>query len=180
MNGVYVNPDICRCWEMDYRLYDPDGDGQSKLQHVQDMLQHAVSHKHLPFQGVLMDTWSATKWLMLDIERLKKRYDCPLKVNLSGQPGEYHRVDSLTWNEQDRQHGRVVHLKGFPNGHDVKLFRLLLSPERTDYIVTNDLTHTSSEVIQEANDFRWTVEQFHRETKQLTGIEACQCRTERI
>lgn len=184
VNCVYVNPDIDRFWEIDYRLYHPDGDGKSKLQHVQDMLRQAVYHKHLPFQGVLMDTWYAAKWVMLEIERLKKRYYCPLKdnrqVNLSGQPGDDHRVDRLTWNSQEQQHGRLVHLKGFPNGHQVKLFRLLLSPERTEYLVTNDLTHPSTEAIQKANDFRWKVEQFHREAKQVTGIEACQCRSERI
>ena len=27
---------------------------------------------------------------------------------------------------------------------------------------------------------RWKIEQFHRETKQTTGIEACQCRLARI
>ncbi len=27
---------------------------------------------------------------------------------------------------------------------------------------------------------RWKIEQFHRETKQLTGIEKCQCRLARI
>jgi hypothetical protein len=27
---------------------------------------------------------------------------------------------------------------------------------------------------------RWNIEQFHRELKQLTGIESCQCRKARI
>jgi hypothetical protein len=27
---------------------------------------------------------------------------------------------------------------------------------------------------------RWKIEQFHRETKQLTGLEGCQCRLARI
>jgi hypothetical protein len=27
---------------------------------------------------------------------------------------------------------------------------------------------------------RWKIEQFHRETKQLTGLERCQCRKARI
>jgi hypothetical protein len=27
--------------------------------------------------------------------------------------------------------------------------------------------------------FRWKVKQFHRETKQLTGVEGCQCRKAR-
>ena len=27
---------------------------------------------------------------------------------------------------------------------------------------------------------RWKIEEFHRELKQLTGVEACQCRQARI
>jgi hypothetical protein len=29
-------------------------------------------------------------------------------------------------------------------------------------------------------NIRWKIEQFHRELKQITGIEACQCRKARI
>ena len=29
-------------------------------------------------------------------------------------------------------------------------------------------------------DIRWKIEEFHREIKQLTGIESCQCRKARI
>ncbi len=36
------------------------------------------------------------------------------------------------------------------------------------------------EVVQDVCGFRWKIEQFHRETKQLTGLEDCQCRKERI
>jgi hypothetical protein len=181
---VYVNPECDRFWIIDYRIYHPDGDGKSKLQHVQDMLRNVVYQKHMPFQAVLMDTWYAAKWLMLYIEKLGKVYYCPLKdnrqTNESGEPGDYHRVDSLNWTPEEQQHGKRVHLKGFPKGHQLKLFRLLLSPKRTDYVVTNDLAQDSVEAVQEACSIRWKIEEFHRETKQVTGIEACQCRTERI
>jgi hypothetical protein len=62
---VYVHPDLDRFWLIDYRLYDPDSDGKTKLAHVREMLTNIVYHKHLPFQVVLMDTWYATKDLML-------------------------------------------------------------------------------------------------------------------
>jgi hypothetical protein len=54
---VYVHPDLDQFWLIDYRIYDPQGDGKSKLDHVQEMLSHLVYHKKLPFQAVLMDTW---------------------------------------------------------------------------------------------------------------------------
>lgn len=181
---VYVNPEIDRFWIIDYRIYHPDGDGKSKLQHVQDMLRNVVYQKQLPFHAVLMDTWYAAKWLVLYIEKLEKVYYCPMKdnrqTNESREPGDYHRVDSLSWTSEQQAHGKLVHLKGFPKGHQLKLFRLLLSTKRTDYVVTNDLSQDSVEAVQEACGFRWKIEEFHRETKQVTGIEKCQCRKERI
>ena len=54
---VYVHPDTDQFWLRDYRLYDPDGDGTSKLDHVREMLTHVVDQKPLPLQAVLMETW---------------------------------------------------------------------------------------------------------------------------
>jgi hypothetical protein len=74
----------------------------------------------------------------------------------------------------------VIKIKGFPKAHKVKLFRVVLSSQRTDYVVTNDLTQDDTLAAQEACGWRWKIEQFHRETKQLTGLEGCQCRKARI
>ena len=49
---VYVNPEMDQFWLIDYRIYDPDGDGKSKLDHVQEMLTNVVYQKQLPFQAV--------------------------------------------------------------------------------------------------------------------------------
>ena len=54
---VYVHPDTDQFWLLDYRIYDPDGDGKSKLDHVREMLTNVVYQKPLPFQAVLMETW---------------------------------------------------------------------------------------------------------------------------
>ncbi|MDV7394184.1 IS701 family transposase, partial [Arthrospira platensis SPKY1] len=70
--------------------------------------------------------------------------------------------------------------KGFPADHKVKVFRVVLSTKRTDYVVTNEMAQDNVEVVQDVCGFRWKVEQFHRETKQLTGIEGNQCRKARI
>jgi hypothetical protein len=48
----------------DYRLYDPEGDGQSKLDHVAAMLNGVAYSKQLPFTTVLMDSWYATQKIM--------------------------------------------------------------------------------------------------------------------
>jgi hypothetical protein len=181
---VYVNPNLNQFWIIDFRIYDPDSDGKTKLDHVHDMLTNCVYQKQLLFRTVLMDTWYATKDAMLYIEQLGKVYYCPLKDNRqvddSGGAAPYRRVDSLDWTEKERKHGKVVKIKGFPKDHKVKLFRVVLSTQRTDYVVTNDLAQDDTQAAQDACGTRWKIEQFHRETKQLTGLEGCQCRKARI
>jgi hypothetical protein len=181
---IYINPSLDQFWLIDYRIYDPDGDGKSKLDHVQDMLNHTVYHKRLAFRAVLMDTWYATKALMLLIEGLGKVYYCPLKDNRqvddSGAEQAYRRVDSLTWSSTELEQGKRLKIKGFPKDHKVQCFRVVVSTRRTDFVVTNDLAQTSTEATQQACGFRWKIEQLHREGKQVTGLEACQCRKARI
>jgi DDE superfamily endonuclease len=181
---VYINPELDQFWVIDYRIYDPDGDGKTKLDHVRDMLNNAMSDKQLPFRGVLMDSWYAERKLMLHIERLNKVYYCPLKDNRqvddSAEQSGYQRVDSLQWADSEAQHGKTLHIKDFPKDHQVKLFRLVLSTKRTDYIATNDFAQDSTQDTQDVCALRWKIEQFHRETKQTTGIEGCQCRLARI
>ena len=181
---VYVNPDLDQFWIIDYRLYDPDGDGKTKIDHVQEMLVNCVYQKNLSFWAVLMDSWYATKKIILAIEKYEKIYYCPLKDNRqvddSSALQPYQRVDALNWNENEKQKGKRIKIKGFPGSHKVKLFRVVLSTKRTDYIVTNDMAQDDTQAVQEVCSFRWKVEQFHRETKQLTGLEGCQCRKARI
>ena len=62
----------------------------------------------------------------------------------------------------------------------MKLFRVASGNRRTDYVVTNDLAQNDTSVAQQACNWRWKIEQFHREAKQLTGLEGCQCRLARI
>jgi hypothetical protein len=181
---VYVNPEIDQFWIIDYRIYDPVGDSKTKLDHMQEMLLNCIYQKNLDFWAVLMDTWYATKEIMLQIEKLDKIYYCPLKDNRqvddSGASRPYQRVDSLAWTKEEEQQGKLIKIKGFPAEHKVKVFRVVLSTQRTDYVVTNEMAQDNVEVVHDLCGFRWKVEQFHRETKQLTGIEGNQCRKARI
>ena len=179
---VYVNPDIDRFWVIDYRVYDPERDGRSKLDHLFDMWRTILHVEQLPFRTVLMDSWYATMKVMKAIEKADKIYYCPLKSNrqVSESPDEaYQRVDSLTWTDEELEKGKMVHLKKFPKGHQVKLFRLALSTQRTDYVVTNDPSQDSTDATRQESAIRWKIEQFHREAKQVTGLESCQCRSQR-
>ena len=76
---VYGHPARDQCWLSDSRLDDPDGEGQSKLDHRRARLVPIVSRQQRPFEAVLMDTWDATRALRLCMELLQKFSDCPRK-----------------------------------------------------------------------------------------------------
>jgi len=182
---IYVNPELDRFWFIDYRLFAPDEDGKTKLDHATEMFDLVVHHKQLEFRCVLMDTWYASRQFMRHIEREGKIYYGPVQANRQVDEGDgtrvtYQRVDSLQWSQQEKLSGKNVHVKDFPKGHRLQLFRLVVSPDRTDYIVTNDVTQHSTADTQRVCAIRWKIEQLHREAKQVTGLERCQCRVARI
>jgi hypothetical protein len=180
---VYVNPHTEHFWVIDYRIFDPDTDGKAKPDHVREMLG-LVEHRQLEFSTVLMDTWYASKELMLLIEGMGKTFYCPLKCNRqvddSGGQSPYRRMDSLDWSKEELERGKLAKVKGFPGEYKLKLFRVVVSTHRTEWIVTNDLSRDSTQAAQKARRLRWRIEELFRESKQLTGIERCQCRSRRI
>ena len=115
---------------------------------------------------------------------MPKFYSCPLKANRqvddSGGQQRYRRVDTLAWSQAELKQGKLLKVKGFPKDHKVQCFRVVVSTYRTDFVVTNDLAQGSTEATQQVCRFRWKIEQLHREGKQVTGLEACQCRKARI
>ena len=179
---VYVNPELDQFWIIDYRIYDPERDGKSKIDHLLEMWRTVVHVECLPFQTVLMDSWYASMKVIKVIEKAGKIYYCPIKKNRKvseSRESGYQRVEALGWSENELAHGKTVHLNKFPAGHQVKLFRIAVSTQRTDFIITNDMSQDSSQDTKEESALRWKIEQFHREAKQVTGLEACQCRKQR-
>lgn len=177
---IYFNPDIDRYFVLDYRIFSPEQDGKTKIDHVKDMLDKIVK-RNIPFGFVLMDSWYATTGLMLLIDKeLKKIYYCPIKANRkvddSGGAKPYQSVDSLSWSNKELEKGKLIKIQKFPKDVKHKLFRVTVSTNRTDYIVTNDLSQNSSSDTRKECSVRWQIEEFHRELKQLTGIEQCQTR----
>ena len=148
---------------LDYRIYDPDSDGKTKLDYVAEMLG-ALREREVPFATVLMDSWYATKDLMLNISSgnsgngNSKIFYCPLKsdrmVDDSGGARPYRHVADLEWSEQERQNGKLIKIRGFPKDYKVKLFRVVVSSRRTDWVVTNDLACDSTKSAQQACAFR--------------------------
>ena len=181
---IYVNPKTLNFWVIDYRIFNPDNDGLTKVDHVKNMLVSLVYQRNLPFDTVLMDTWYAVNKLMLYIDSLEKVYYCPLKTNRlvddSFGKEKYKNIKNLEWSDEDLESGKIIKIKGFPGAKKVKLFRVSISTDRTDYVATNDLSQSSLDVAQQVCKIRWKIEEFHREIKQLTGIESCQCRKARL
>lgn len=178
---VYVNPDINRFWVIDYRIYDPERDGRSKIDLLLQMWE-VILAEQLPFRYVLMDSWYTTMKIMKAIEKAKKIYYGVVKPNRNvsdSRDAPHMRADKLQWSAEEMENGKLVHLKKFPADHNVKLFWVVLSTQRTDFVVTNDKTQDSADAARDECAIRWKIEQFHREAKQTTGIESCQCRNQR-
>ncbi|MFM8331140.1 MAG: transposase [Candidatus Methylumidiphilus sp.] len=182
VNCLYVNMDANEHWIIDWRIYD--GDGKNKLDHVRDMLDNAIAAKSLPFRAVLMDSWYATKDLMMHrtIHKAGKLFYCPLKANRkvdgSGGKNPYKAVSSLDWFDDEMLRGKLVKIHGLPMGYKVKLFRVAAT-NRTEYVATNDLSQDSAVAVQDMCAIRWKAEQYHREGKHTLGLEKWQCRKAR-
>ena len=71
VNCVYYNPDVDRFWVLDYRVFDPDRDGKTKLEDVSEMLDQ-LAFRAVEFCFVLMDSWYATTALMTRLVKEEK------------------------------------------------------------------------------------------------------------
>lgn len=182
VNCVYYDPVADQFWVIDYRLFDPDRDGKTKLDHVREMLISAL-HRGLLFGYVLMDSWYATTEMMKLLISKHKIFYCPLKANRKVDDSQakrpYRAVSNLAWSARELAEGKAVKLNKFPLDVKVKLFRVEVSTDRTDWLITNDLSQDSTQAAQQESSLRWKIEQLHREEKQLTGIAKCQCRLNR-
>jgi hypothetical protein len=184
VNCIYINPKTEQFWVIDYRIFDPERDGKSKMDHVKDMLNSVHFHKNLLYKTVLMDSWYASNNLMLFISDLGKLFYCPIKSNRlarrSDTEDHFKKVTELNWSDDELQSGKPIRLKGMPKDFAMKLFRVPVSTNRTDHVVTNDPSQYCSDDTRKVCAMRWLIEQFHRELKQLTGVERCECRKQRI
>ena len=136
----------------------------------------------IPVTTVLMDSWYASRRLMMVVEDLKKTYYCPVARNRyvnELSTGGYGPAVHLEWTEHESTAGKDVRLKGFPEKIRQKLFQIAVAKDEIEYIVTNDTTQHDVVEVQTANARRWKIEQLHRELKQLTGIEKNECRKNR-
>lgn len=180
VNCVYVNPELNKFWIIDYRIFDPDRDGKSKLQHAKEMLDNTLNIKNILFKFVLMDSWYATGKFMDYIDKIGKIFYCPIKKNRCITVGcGYVSLQNVILSDEETQNGYNCRLKGMKKQITVQLFRVKRSTTQTELVITNDKARLTAQDVQNETALRWKIEQFHREIKQNTGIEACQCRNHR-
>ena len=168
-------------YPIDYRIYAHDTDGKTKNDHFKEMLINAVANKQIKAKTVLFDSWYGAWQNLKLVNTLGLIFYTTLKnnrlVSLSKEDGYVH-LDAIDWTEQRLLHGVIVKLKKVP--FTVKLFKLVATNGDIDWVITNNLDdNLTTSVVETIHDCRWQVEVFHRELKQLTGTEKCQCRKAR-
>jgi SRSO17 transposase len=185
VNGIsvvnLVHTDGEDYFPIDFRIYAKEMDGKTKNEHFREMLRHAVHRKGLQANMVLFDSWYASWENLKLVDRLNRIFFTTLKsnrlVSLSKDEG-YKHLQDIDWTEDRLQNGVMVKLKKVP--FLVRLFKIVAPNGDIDWVITNHPDASlSADDAQDANAIRWQVEQLHRELKQLTGIEKCQCRKQR-
>ena len=145
------------------------------------MLRQAFEDKGIQAKTILFDSWYAASENLKFIHRLDKFFVTTLKenrlVSLSPEQGYIPR-QQLEWTAEQLQDGITIKLKEVP--FKVQLFKVVATNGDIEWVITNRAPGSiKTQVVRNENKVRWFIEQLHRELKQLTGIERCQCRKQR-
>lgn len=167
-------------YPIDYRIYAPKVDGRTKNDLFAEMLLAAKNRKGIKAQTILFDSWYSSVANLKLIALLKMVFYAPIRdnrlVSLTREQGYIH-VQDIDWTPDHLANGVMVKLKELP--FLVRLFKIVATNGNIDWIVTNAPDPITAVAVQDENARRWSIEQFHRELKQLTGSEKCQCRKAR-
>lgn len=175
-----VHTDGADYYPIDFRIYAKDVDGKTKNDHFREMVLNAKQDKDIQANTILFDSWYGSWENLKLVHQLEMVFFTTLKCNrlvsLSREDGYIH-LDEIDWTDKRLQHGVSVKLKKVP--FRVRLFKVVTPNGDIDWIITNSETLLTTHDVQNVDAIRWQVEQLHRELKQLTGIEKCQCRKQR-
>ncbi len=180
VNLVHTNGCLGDFYPVNYRIYNPDSDGKSKNEHFREMFTQAVEKQKIKARNIAFDSWYASVDNLKMIHRSGWTFYTNLKsnrrVSITKEVG-YQHLEELEWSQEELISGKLMRLKEVPFW--LKLFKLVATNGDVEWVVTNKLTDDFTRLRAiEAVQVRWQVEEFHREFKQLTGSEKCQCRKE--
>lgn len=175
-----VHSDGTDFYPIDYRIYAPEADGKTKNDHFREMFLNACNDKAIRAKTLLFDSWYASVDNLKLIHRAGRFFVTTLKANrmvsLSKEAG-YTHLDTIEWTAQSLENGLLVKLKEVP--FYVQLFKLVAPNGDIEWVISNHPSPFAKSDIQQENAVRWQIEQLHRELKQLTGSEKCECRKAR-
>jgi len=171
-------------YPIDYRIFDPDGDGKSKQVHFREMYLRAIHDKGIQATTVLFDSWYASLDNLKLIQRTGRYFITTLKsnrtVSVSPEAGYVH-LEELPWDADAYRHGLWIKLKELP--FKVRLFVVVTPTGDIDWVITHRPEDPQRPLtaagIEQDNAIRWHIEQFHRDVKQLVGSAKCPCRKAR-
>jgi hypothetical protein len=165
---------------IDYRIYAPKVDGQTKNDLFGEMLMAAKNRKAIKAKTVLFDSWYRSVDNLKLIAFLKMVFIAPIKdnrlVSLRKEQG-YIPVQDIDWTTDRLENGLTVKLTELP--FRLRRFKVVATNGAIDWILTNTPDPITPQAVQAENARPWPLEQFHRQLKQLTGSEKCQCRKAR-
>lgn len=169
---VYVTTATDQFWLLAYRFCAPEADGKTKLDHVAVMLTQ-LAPCGITYWAVLLNSWYATTALFKWLLTAGKTFFCPLKSNRSvDDPGgrqPYQPMGCLSWSNEEVEQGKTRKVKGIPKECNLKIFRVLVSTHRTDYLLTNEAKPCDTAAAEHESSIRWMMEQFHRELPRTTA-----------
>ena len=175
-----VHSDGTDFYPIDYRIYAPDTDGKTKNDHFGEMLIRAKTERGVQANTILFDSWYGSVANLKLVHRLGMTFFTTIKSNrmvaLNKEQGYIH-LDEVAWSDEQLQYGQSVKLKEVP--FRVQLFKLVAPNGATLWAITNRQADVDVHLVQDELKVRWQIEQLHRELKQLTGTESCQCRKQR-
>jgi len=181
VNLVHTNGCSGDFYPINYRVYNPDEDGKTKNEHFREMFVQANASQQIKARNIAFDSWYASAENLKLIHRSGWTFFTTLKsnrkVSLSKETG-YQNLEEIEWTPETLISGQLVRIREVPFW--LKLFKLVATNGDVEWVITNNLTEDFTRLrASEAMNVRWQVEEFHREFKQLTGSEKCQCRKAR-
>jgi hypothetical protein len=158
----------------DYRIYSKKEDGKTKIQLAREMVEKSES------KIVLFDSWYASKDFLNFLNEGGKIFysNLPSSRVFYDEENKKHKLKDYEFTEEEQKTGKLVKLNKM--NFMVRIFRSCVRKGETEIIVTNDITQSSVKEAEKMLSLRWGVEEFHREIKNVTGIEKCRARKSRI
>lgn len=156
---------------IDYRIYDKDGDKLSKNDHFRAMLQTAYNRGFVPY-FTMFDSWYACLANLKLLRKFGWRFFSRAKKNRLVNPDNTGNVpvSSLTIPED----GMEVHMKAYGF---IKLFKSKNKKGNDRYWITDcfEVDYAGRKNLQA---ICWAIENYHRDLKELCGIDKCKIRKE--